>query len=47
MSVTGNANFDPEKEEMVLGTIDRFLEREVRPVAHELEHDDIWPAGIV
>ncbi len=47
MSAKDTANFDPEKEEMVLAAIERFLEREVRPVAHDLEHDDIWPAGIV
>ncbi len=47
MNTKGTANFDPEKEEMVLGAIERFLEREVRPVAHDLEHDDLWPAAIV
>ena len=43
----GSARFDPEKERMVLEAVGRFLEREVRPVAHQLEHDDTWPAGIV
>ena len=47
MGTRDTANVDPEKEEMVLGAIDRFLEREVRPVAHDLEHDDVWPAAIV
>jgi alkylation response protein AidB-like acyl-CoA dehydrogenase len=35
------------KDQAVLDAVDRFLEREVRPVAHQLEHDDIWPAEIV
>ena len=38
---------DPEKEAMVLDAVGSFLDKEVRPVAHQLEHDDIWPAGIV
>jgi alkylation response protein AidB-like acyl-CoA dehydrogenase len=38
---------DHEKEAMVLDAVQRFLEKEVRPVARELEHDDIWPAEIV
>ena len=31
----------------MLESIERFLEREVRPVAHELEARDEWPAEIV
>ena len=31
----------------ILDALDRFLEREVRPVARQLEHEDIWPAEIV
>jgi alkylation response protein AidB-like acyl-CoA dehydrogenase len=38
---------DPEKESMVLDAVDRFLDKEVRPVAQRLEHDDAWPAAIV
>jgi alkylation response protein AidB-like acyl-CoA dehydrogenase len=37
-------NFD---ESLILDAIDRFLERDVRPVAHELEASDTWPADIV
>ena len=47
MNDAGAAQFDPEKERMVLEAVGRFLEREVRPVAHQLEHDDTWPAAIV
>jgi alkylation response protein AidB-like acyl-CoA dehydrogenase len=36
-----------EDNEALLQAIDAFLEREVRPVARELEHADTWPAEIV
>jgi alkylation response protein AidB-like acyl-CoA dehydrogenase len=32
---------------LILDSIDRFLEREVAPVAHDLEHDDVYPEKIV
>jgi alkylation response protein AidB-like acyl-CoA dehydrogenase len=32
---------------LILDSIDRFLEREVAPVAHDLEHDDVYPERIV
>jgi len=38
---------DQESESQILDSIDRFLEAEVRPVVHQLEHDDIYPAQIV
>jgi len=47
MSEAASAQFDREKEQMVLDAVERFLEREVRPVAHQLEHDDTWPTEIV
>lgn len=34
-------------EQMSLDAVDRFLESEVRPHAHRLEKDDIYPAEIV
>lgn len=34
-------------EALILDSIDRFLERDVRPVAHELEAGDIYPSDIV
>ena len=37
-------NYD---ETLILDAVDRFLERDVRPVAHELEASDTWPADIV
>jgi len=36
-----------DRDQAVLDAVDRFLEREVRPVARKLEHDDVWPAEIV
>ena len=33
--------------EIILNTIDRFLDREVRPVAKELELSDTYPVKIV
>jgi len=35
-----------EDEAMILDSIDRFLERDVRPYAHELEADDTYPREI-
>ncbi|MEZ5652015.1 MAG: acyl-CoA dehydrogenase family protein [Burkholderiaceae bacterium] len=32
---------------LILAAVDRFLEREVAPVAQKLEHADEWPAEIV
>jgi len=36
-----------ERDREILDAVDRFLEREVRPVCRELEHADVWPAEIV
>ncbi|MCC6533782.1 MAG: acyl-CoA dehydrogenase family protein [Burkholderiales bacterium] len=36
-----------DKDRSLLDAVDRFIEREVRPVARELEHADTWPAQIV
>src|SRR5471032_2205380 len=47
MSEAGVPLHDAEKEQMVLDAVERFVEREVRPVARELEHDDTWPSEIV
>ncbi len=42
-----NINAADEQERMILDSLDRFLETEVRPQVHKLEHDDIYPTGIV
>ncbi|MFO1350509.1 MAG: acyl-CoA dehydrogenase family protein, partial [Gammaproteobacteria bacterium] len=36
-----------QDEALVLDSIDKFLERDVKPYAHELEANDVWPAQIV
>jgi alkylation response protein AidB-like acyl-CoA dehydrogenase len=36
-----------EQERMILDTVDRFLERDVKPYAMELEHNDTYPEEIV
>jgi alkylation response protein AidB-like acyl-CoA dehydrogenase len=36
-----------ENERLVLATLDKFLDAEVRPHVHALEHDDVYPAEIV
>ena len=38
---------DSDDEAQILNAVDRFLERDVEPVAHDLEHADEWPADIV
>lgn len=38
---------DIQQETMMLDAVDNFLEREVRPHVHALEHDNIYPAEIV
>jgi alkylation response protein AidB-like acyl-CoA dehydrogenase len=40
-------NFDLADEALLLATIDRWLERDVRPVVKEHDHADRWPAEIV
>ncbi len=36
-----------EEENIILDAIEKFLEREVAPCAHDLEKDDVYPADIV
>ena len=42
-----SAASDLEQEQLILDSVGRFLDREVKPYVHALEHDDIWPADIV
>jgi len=44
MNVSDQAS---DQEAIVLASIDRFLEREVKPHAQKLEHDDTYPEDIV
>jgi alkylation response protein AidB-like acyl-CoA dehydrogenase len=36
-----------DHEAVIFASIDRFLERDVKPYAHRLEHDDTYPEDIV
>src|SRR6201996_6924015 len=38
---------DDEAENVILSSIDRFLERDVAPYAQKLEHDDLYPEDTV
>src|SRR5881398_1544920 len=38
---------DSEQDQLILDSLGRFLDREVTPHVHALEHDDIYPADIV
>jgi alkylation response protein AidB-like acyl-CoA dehydrogenase len=42
-----NASERDEQERLLLATVDRFLERDVKPYAMELEHNDTYPEEIV
>src|SRR3954454_9791546 len=38
---------DAAQDQLILDSVGRFLEREVRPYVHALEHEDIYPEEIV
>lgn len=38
---------DIDDEQLILDAVDKFLESQVRPYAHQLEKEDIYPAEIV
>src|SRR5688572_11215368 len=38
---------DPDEERRLLDTIDRWVERDVRPIVKKHDHEDIWPAETV
>jgi alkylation response protein AidB-like acyl-CoA dehydrogenase len=40
-------HIDPDDEAALLDTIDRWIERDVRPVVMHHDHNDIWPAELV
>ncbi len=45
--MTAHATADMQDETLILDAVDKFLDREVRPFAHDLEHDDTYPEKIV
>src|SRR5437667_6201104 len=38
---------DAEQDALIIDSVGRFLDREVKPHVHALEHDDIYPEEIV
>ncbi len=38
---------DSDEARQIMDAIDRWLKREVEPHVMKLEHDDVWPAGMV
>ncbi len=38
---------DPDEERAFLDSIDKWVQKEVRPVVMKHDHDDIWPAELV
>jgi alkylation response protein AidB-like acyl-CoA dehydrogenase len=38
---------DPDEERQLLDAIDRWIERDVRPIVKKHDHEDIWPAETV
>ena len=44
---TARAQMDPEEEAAFLDAIDKWVQKEVRPVVMKHDHDDIWPAELV
>jgi alkylation response protein AidB-like acyl-CoA dehydrogenase len=40
-------SIDPEEERQLLDTIDRWVERDVKPIVKKHDHEDIWPADTV
>lgn len=47
MDATAEPLADAGQERLILEAVDRFLERDVRPVVHALEAADTYPAAIV
>jgi alkylation response protein AidB-like acyl-CoA dehydrogenase len=38
---------DPDDERRLLDTIDRWVERDVKPIVKRYDHEDVWPAQTV
>ncbi|MGR8918823.1 MAG: acyl-CoA dehydrogenase family protein [Gammaproteobacteria bacterium] len=44
---TASDTLNEQDEQLILDAIDKWLEQKVKPVAMELEHDDVYPAELV
>ncbi|HKU94126.1 MAG TPA: acyl-CoA dehydrogenase family protein [Vineibacter sp.] len=42
-----NEAVTPEEEAQILDSVRKWLARDVKPYARQLEHDDVWPADMV
>jgi alkylation response protein AidB-like acyl-CoA dehydrogenase len=42
-----NEAVTPEEEAQILDSVRKWLDRDVKPYARQLEHDDVWPADMV
>jgi alkylation response protein AidB-like acyl-CoA dehydrogenase len=40
-------HIDPRDEALLLDTIDRWVEKDIRPIVKEFDHADRWPDGVV
>lgn len=47
MDTRDRPRIDPEEEQALLEAIDRWLEREVRPVVKHHDHHDLWPGELI
>jgi alkylation response protein AidB-like acyl-CoA dehydrogenase len=47
MNIVNKRDFEQADQAHLLDAIDRWLEREVKPVVKQHDHDDTWPAEIV
>jgi alkylation response protein AidB-like acyl-CoA dehydrogenase len=41
------SDYNPADENLLLATIDRWLEKDVRPIVKEFDHADRWPEAVV
>jgi alkylation response protein AidB-like acyl-CoA dehydrogenase len=46
-TTTARLAMDPDEERALLDAIDKWVQKEVRPVVMKHDHDDIWPAELV
>ena len=46
-TITEPVHFNPDDERMLLDSIDNWVEKSVRPIAREYDHEDKYPAALV
>jgi alkylation response protein AidB-like acyl-CoA dehydrogenase len=45
--IPARGDFDPRDEALLLETIDRWVEKDIRPIVKEFDHADRWPDEVV